>query len=107
VIARPGGFSFLVIGPHKPAPGPFDFRLRLGKYFRLRDGIGPHTPALGLCGYHSGWIGLRASHICNGLRGFFVFDIRRPFVVARDEAGKMPALLVAKHNQRNGIFGLR
>ena len=35
------GFLFLVIGPHKPAPGPFDLRLRLGKYFRLSDGIGP------------------------------------------------------------------
>ena len=45
------------IGPRTPATGPFDLRLRLGKYFRLRDGIGPRTPAPGLCGYPSGLVG--------------------------------------------------
>jgi hypothetical protein len=50
-----------VIGPHKHAPGPFDLRLRLVKYFRLRDGIGPRTPAPGLCGYPSGLVGLCAN----------------------------------------------
>jgi hypothetical protein len=74
------GFLFLVIGPHKPAPGPFDLRLRLGKYFRLRGGIGPRTPAPGICGYPSG--------------GFSFLCVGRPFVGAGDVAGKMSALQI-------------
>jgi hypothetical protein len=83
------GFLFLVIGPHKHAPGPFDLRLRLVKYFRLRDGIGPRTPPLAFAVTPPGGFEyvLRTSAMGSG-------GVCRATILGRwgREAGKMPAL---------------
>jgi hypothetical protein len=65
-----GVFVFSELAPAHPPLAHSIHASGLVKYFRLRDGIDPRTPAPGLYGYPSGWVRLCASHIRNGSRGF-------------------------------------
>ena len=94
MIGLRGVFFFSELAPAHPPLAHSIHASGLAKYFRLREGIGPRTPAPGLCGYPSGLVGLCANaHKQCSSGGFFY--VVRPFVGAGDEAGKMPTLHLA------------
>ena len=101
-----GGFSFSVIGPRIPAPAHSIYASGLVNIFAYARELAPaHPPLAFAVTPPNGLDGVLRTSAMDP--GGFCFYVRRPFVVARYEAGKMPALQVAKHNQRNGICGLR
>ena len=102
----PGGFCFSELAHAHPPLAHSIHASGLVNIFVYATELAPAHPPLAFAVTPPGGLGyvLRTSAMGSG---GFCFYVGRPFAGAKNEAGKMTGLQVAKHNQRNGISGLR